>query len=681
MVKRNLNRRIYRENKKKRRIFFVFKFLAISLFFLVFFLVGVFVFYAKDLPRPEKFTEKQFIQSTKVYDRTGEILLYEIYGEEKRTLISLEKVPELLKEAVIVTEDVNFYHHFGIDFNGIIRSVLINLKIKEPIYGGSTIPQQLIRSTFFSTEKTMERKIREIVLALELDRRYSKEQILEWYLNQVPFGSNSYGVEAASQTYFEKSVTDLSLPEIATLASLIQAPSYLSPYGQNKGKLLERKDYVLERMAEEGFLTEEEAERAKQEDLKFSEKAVQIKAPYFTLWVKQLIEEEYDEEFLRKEGLKIYTSLDWKMQEVAEKTVSEGIERNKIYNAYNAGLVAIDPRNGEVLAMTVGTGDYYSPSFPEGCISGKNCLFDPQFNVVIGTETSPGRQPGSAFKPFIYATAFKNGFDDKTTLIDAETNFGVWGGKEYIPQNYDGLFRGEVSLRTALSQSLNIPSIKVLYLAGTEGGENIPKTNNFAGKENVFFEGLKNSIETAREMGITTLNKPLSSYGPAIVLGGGEVKLIEITSSFGVFAAEGLQVPPVPILRIEDSQGNVLRENVKTPKRVLPKETARLINDILSDNEARAPMFGSRSALYFENYQVAAKTGTTQDYRDAWTIGYTPSISVGVWAGNSNNDPMFKKPGVTLAGPIFHNFLEEILPSLPKEEFAKPENQSETNQP
>ncbi len=680
MVKRKLNRRIYREDKKKKKVFFVFKFLTVSLFLLIFFLLGVFVFFAKDLPRPEKFTEKQFVQSTKIYDRTGEVLLYEIYGEEKRTLVSLEKVPEFLKQAVVVTEDVNFYHHFGIDFNGIIRSILINLKIKEPIYGGSTLPQQLIRSTFFSTEKTAERKIREIVLALELDRRYSKEQILGWYLNQVPFGSNSYGVEAASQTYFEKSVTDLSLPEAAALAAIIQGPSYLSPYGPNKEKLLERKDYVLERMVEEGFLIREEAEKAKQEDLKFSEKSVQIKAPYFTLWVKQLIEEKYNEDYLRREGLKIYTSLDWEMQEIAEKTVREGVERNKIYNAHNAGLVAINPKNGEVLAMTVGTGDYYAPSYPENCISGKNCLFDPMFNVAIGTETSPGRQPGSAFKPFVYATAFKNGFDDKVTLIDEGTNFGFWGEEEYLPQNYDGLFRGEVSLRTALSQSLNIPSVKVLYLAGIKAGEEIPKTNNFTGKENVFFEGLKNSIETAREMGISTLNKPLSSYGPAIVLGGGEVKLLEITSAYGVFATEGLQVPPVPILKVEDSQGNVLKENSKNPKRVLPKETARLINDILSDNEARIPMFGPNSALYFEGYQVAAKTGTTQDYRDAWTIGYAPSISVGVWAGNNNNEPMSKKPGVTLAGPIFHSFLEKILPTMSKEEFVKPVNQSEASQ-
>jgi len=296
----------------------------------------------------------------------------------------------------------------------------------------------------------------------------------------------------------------------------------------------------------------------------------------------------------------------------------------------------------------VGTGDYYTQAIPAGCKSGVDCLFDPQFNVAVGTKENPGRQPGSALKPFVYATAFKKGYDDKTIVVDELTNFGIWGGKEYIPKNYDGFFRGPVNLRQSLAQSLNVPSVKVLlYLAG-----------------------LEDSIKTAQDCGITTLNPP---YGPSIVLGGKEVNLLEMTSAYGVFANDGLMVSPSAILKIEDYSGNIIEENKKTPKRVLEKKSARLINDILSDNEARAPIFGLRSPLYFENYQVAVKTGTTQDYRDGWTLSYTPSLSVGVWVGNNNNIPMAKEPGVVLAGPIFHDFLERVLPRYPKENFPKPE--------
>jgi len=601
-------------------------------------------------------------------------MLYEIYGEEKRTLVSLNQVPEYLKQAVVATEDVNFYNHFGIDLKGILRSVLINLRIKEPIYGGSTIPQQLIRSTFFSTEKTAERKIREIILAIEMDRRYSKDQILEWYLNQVPFGSNSYGVEAASETYFDKPVQDISLPEAATLAALIQAPSHLSPYGNYKDELLQRKDYVLDRMTAEGFINKDDLEKLKNEEIKFIEEPVQIKAPYFTLWVKQQIEEKYGEDFLRTEGLKIYTSLDWNYQQIAEKALADGVKRNEFYNAYNGGIIAINPKTGEVLAMSVGNGNYYADSLPEGCVSGENCLFDPKFNVVTGTKKSPGRQPGSAFKPFVYATAFKNGYDDKTQVLDAETNFGLWGDKEYSPQNYDGLFRGWVTLRQSLAQSLNVPSIKTLYLIGSENKIENLDVNNFLGQEGILAEGLKESLQTAQDMGITTLNKPLSSYGPALVLGGGEVNLLEMTSAYGVFANYGLQIPPVSILKIEDSKGKVIYENKKELKRVLPSGVAKLIDSILSDNDARTPMFGPRSHLYFEGYQVAAKTGTTDNFRDCWTIGFTPSIVVGVWTGNNDNTEMIRRqPAATVAGPIFHQFLEQVLPDYPNEEFEKPD--------
>lgn len=631
----------------------------------------VFILVAKDLPRPEKFTEHQVFQSTKIYDRTGKVLLYELYGEEKRTIVPLSVVPKYLINAILAAEDANFYKHKGVDPKAIVRAILIDLKIGSPLQGASTISQQLIRSSFLTREKTTERKTKEIILTLELERRYSKDQILEWYINQVPFGSNAYGVEAASQTYFQKTVSEISLPEAAILTSLIMAPSRLSPYGENLDKLLARKDYVLERMADLKYLSKEETEKAKKEEIKFAENLQPIKAPYFTLWVKNSLEEKYGEDFLKEKGWRVYTSLDWELQETAEEVVREGIERNKIYNVYNAGLVAIDPKTGQILAMTVGTGNYYEKPIPEGCIAGKTCLFDPKFNVVVGTKESPGRQPGSAFKPFIYATAFKKGYDDKARVFDGFTNFGLWGGEGYTPQNYDGLFRGWVSLRQGLSQSLNVPSIKVLYLAGSETKVENLEINNFLGMEGILLEGLKESIKTAEDFGITTLNKPISSYGPAIVLGGGEVNLLEMTSAYGVFANNGFRIPPIAILKIEDFKGNIVYENKKTPERVLPSEVANLINSILSDNEARAPMFGLRSHLYFENYQVAAKTGTTDNFRDCWTIGYTPSFSVGVWVGNNNNTPMIKRqPAATVAGPIWHNFLEKALLSSPKETFT-----------
>lgn len=656
-----------KRKRNKKLIFFLNFFGGVTLFIIVSFSC-LFLYYTKDLPRPEKFTERNLVQSSKIYDRTGKILLYEIYGEEKRTWVSLDKIPDYLKMAVISVEDKDFYSHFGIDLKSIVRSILANLKIGKPLYGGSTIPQQLVRSTFLSNEKTIERKIKEIVLSIELDRRYSKDQILEWYLNQIPLGQNAYGVEAASQTYFGKSVSEISLAEAATLAALIKAPSLLSPYGEKKEELLARKDYVLDQMLKEGFLKKEVAEEAKKEKVVFLEKKTKILAPHFTLWVKKQLEKIYGKRYLEEEGLEIYTTLDWELQELAEKNVVAGMEKNKNFNAYNASLVAIDPKTGEILAMVgsaIRSEDYPGKVYPENCTPGKNCLFEPEFNVAIG---DPGRQPGSAFKPFIYASAFEKGYDDKTEVSDEFTNFGVWGQKEYYPENYDGLFRGKVTLREALAQSLNVPSIKVLYLVGSDEKLENLLINDFRGKEEIFLNGLKKSIQTAKEMGISTLEKPVSFYGPSIVLGGGEVKLLDLTLAYGVFANGGMFLPYSSILKIKDRKGNLIFETKKNPERVLSDETAKLITDILSDNQARAPIFGLSSPLYFPGYKVAAKTGTTQNYKDAWTIGYTSFISVGVWVGNNDGTPI-KRPGVMAAAPIFHSFLQEVLKNHPKEDF------------
>ena len=649
MAKRIFFRKTYKKN------FFLKKFVKIFSFFISFLLLffvfslALFVYYSKDLPRPEDFNERQPIQSTKIYDRTGKILLYELYGEENREIIPLNKISNYLQKAVISTEDANFYHHHGIDFDGIIRAIKLDLISGHLSYGGSTISQQLIRSTFLTTKKTIKRKIREIILTLELEQRYSKSQILGWYLNQVPFGHNIYGAEAAAEFYFNKKASELSIPESATLAALIKAPSYYSNESHYK-ELLVRRNYVIDRMADEHYISQKEAEKAKKTKLKFTSAEQSIKAPSFVLYVENYLFNKYGKDFLEQGGFKIYTSLDWTLQKEAEKIIKQGAEKNKIYNAYNAALVAIDPKTGEILAM-VGSKDWYAKK-SEGCDSNGSCKFDPKVNIAT---YDIGRQPGSSFKPFVYATAFQNGYSDKITVIDEKTDFGVWGSKKYIPENYDKKFHGKVTLRQALAQSLNIPAIKVLL--------------NMA--------GIAKSIDNARKFGITTLTHSDSFYGPSIVLGGGEVKLIDMVSAYGVFATDGLKVPLVSILKIEDSQENTIFSSKITPRRVLEKRPARLINSILSDNKARAPMFGKNSPLYFKNYQVAVKTGTTDSFRDAWTIGYTPSIVVGVWVGNNNGDSMAKEPSVVLASPIWRKFMSFALPFFPKEKFAPPSSKDE----
>lgn len=604
----------------------------------------------RDLPRPEKFTEGVIPQSTKIYDRQGETLLYEIAGEEKRTIVSLSEIPDYLEQAVISTEDKNFYQHQGIDISAIFRAVMIDLKLKKPVQGGSTITQQLIRSYFLTTKKTLKRKTREIILTLELERRYPKEQILEWYLNLIPFGSNLYGVESAAQTFFGKDVSQLSLEESATIAAIIRAPSYLWPNGSHLEELLERKDYVLDRMTANGYISEEIAEQAKTRELVFKMDASPIEAPHFIMtYVKPYLEDKYGRDYLNKAGLRVYTTLNIDYQKKAEEILKEELTDLVVYNAHNGGLVTINPQTGELLAM-VGSKDWYGES--EGCSPETNrCQFDPKVNTSLSL-----RQPGSAFKPFVYATAFEKGYNPETLVWDVATefnpdcsplaneNYDPYYLPCYHPRNYNNTFTGLISLRSALAQSRNLPSVKLLYLAG-----------------------IKDSIKTAEKLGISSLEEE-GDYGLALVLGGGEVKLLEMAYSYGIFANNGLKAPQNFILKIEDNKGNII-ERIKTDNiRVLSSQTSQKINSILSDNVARAPMFGYNSLLYFEDYQVAAKTGTTQFLNDAWTIGYTPSVVTAVWVGNNDNSSM-TKPGVVLAGPIWHNLMDYILNQKEKESF------------
>jgi len=405
-----------------------------------------------------------------------------------------------------------------------------------------------------------------------------------------------------------------------------------------------------------GYITPEEAKAAKEEKIEFRPNINPIKAPHFALFVKDYLEREYGRDFLNRGGLKVYTTLDYNLQKEAETILEQNIEKLKVYNVHNGALVSIDPKTGEILAM-VGSKDYFADPYPEDCSPGKDCLFDPKVNASLTL-----RQPGSAIKPFIYAEAFLKGLTPNSIIWDVKTEFnlncsplanqeiGKYNTKCYHPKNYDGRFLGPITLRSALAQSRNVPSVKTLYLAGID-----------------------NVLNLLKKFGITTLKKE-RDYGLSLVLGGGEVKLLELVSAYGVFASDGIKTPITFIKKIEDSKGNIIEETKKTAKiKVLPSQIAREINDILSDNKARAPMFGINSPLNLSNYKAAAKTGTTQDYRDAWIVGYTPSLVTGVWIGNSDNSSLAKKPAVSLAGPIWKEFMEKALINFPKEIFIAPE--------
>ncbi len=619
-------------------------------------LLALFVYYTWDLPRPEKFTETPFIQSTKIYDNTGKVLLYDIYGEEKREIVSFDKISDNLKHAVLASEDSRFYQHGGVDFGGIMRAAWIDLTSQSRNQGGSTITQQLIKSVYLTNQKSIARKIKEIVLSIELERRYSKDQIFTWYLNEIPFGGNAYGAEAASQTYFNKPASDLSLAEAAVLTAMLPAPSYYSPYGPNKAELLQRKNIILEKMEKLGYITPEELGTAKDEKINFSKSKMSIKAPDFVLYVKKYLDEKYGEDYLKEKGLRVYTSLNWDIQEYAEQVIKDADKTNLSKGANNAAMVVIDPRNGQILAL-IGSKDYFAAPYPEGCdeTATRSCLFDPKYDVA----TMGQRQPGSSFKPFAYATALAKGLTPDTIVWDVKTEFNpncdpggnaetdIYGQACYNPQDYDGRNRGAVTLRTALDCSLNIPAVKVLYLAG-----------------------ISNTLKTAKDFGITTLTD-VNNYGLSLVLGGGDVNLLEMASAYGVFATEGNYLSPVSILKITDSAGNIIEQNQGQPTKVLDTQTARQINNILSDNNARAPVFGANSPLYLPGYQVAAKTGTTQNFVDGWTMGYTPFAVVGVWTGNNNNHPT-NDEGVGIAAPMWNKVMEKIVSSNPIENFTPP---------
>jgi 1A family penicillin-binding protein len=588
---------------------------------------------SKDLPNPDQLISREVAQTTKIYDRSGETLLYKIHGEEQRTLMTLEEIPDHVEQAAIAIEDKNFYNHEGFSIWAIFRTAVTNV-LRNKRAGASTLTQQLVKNTVLSPEKTYTRKIKELILAYRMEKVYSKNDILQMYLNEIPYGGMAYGVEAACQHYFGKSVQEANIAEAAVLAAIPQAPSYYSPYGPHKELLIQRQKYILGLMRNQGYITEEEAEEAKSYKLTFKNPSTDIKAPHFVMYVKRILAEKYGQRMLEQGGLKIYTTLDWYKQEKAEKIVQEAALKNtNSYNARNAALVSIDPKTGQVLAM-VGSRDYFDKEI------------DGQFNVATSK-----RQPGSSLKPMAYATAFGKGFQPGTILMDTLTDFDKTQA-EYKPRNFDNNTRGPISMRKALAGSLNIPAVKTLYLAGVD-----------------------KMIDNLNDLGYSTFTKEnRDRFGLSLVLGGGEVKLLEHTNAYGAFAREGELHPVATILKVEDNKGKVLEEFENKTRETWQPQVARMINDVLSDNNARAFAYGQNNWLTLANRPVAAKTGTTNDFKDAWTIGYTPSLVTGVWVGNNNNDSMARGAyGGTVAAPIWNEYMKTILGDTPVEEFKKPD--------
>lgn len=602
------------------------------------------------LPSPDELDEHRAAPSSWILDRNG-IPLYEMIDAQggKHHPLSLSAIPRACREAVIATEDSRFYEHPGFDMWAIGRALWMNLRQGEIVSGGSTITQQVVRNMLLPPEeraqRTLRRKLREAWLAWQLTKRYTKDEILQIYLNQSYFGHFAFGIDAAAHAYFGKSATELDLAECAMLAGLLQSPFMYNPL-EHPERAAERQRVVLGLMVKDGYITQEEADLAAREPLAYAASPFPIEAPHFVMYVLAQLERDLGIDRLQQGGLRVYTSLDIHLQHLAESVISrrlrqikEDTRRDPSLRIDTAALVALDPRTGEILAM-VGSPDY----------------FDASINGAVNGALAP-RQPGSAIKPITYAVALdpeqaqaagREVYTPATLLADVRTVFPTREGEPYIPLNYDLDFHGPVLLREALASSLNIPAVKVLQHIGVES-----------------------LVRQATRMGITTLTAE-DRFGLALTLGGGEVKLLELTAAYGAFANGGHRVDPVAILRVEDMEGNVLyAAKPRYGERVLSPQVAFLITDILSDPDARMLGFGPNSVLELSR-PAAVKTGTTTDWRDNWTIGYTPDLVTGVWVGNTDNSPMIGVSGVTGAGPIWHDFMELSLRNRPVRPFERP---------
>lgn len=600
----------------------------------------LFAWYAKDLPRPDKVRRTEGL-STVVLDRSGETL-YDIYTDENRIPVNFEDIPNYLKLATVSIEDKDFFKHQGLSTTGIVRGMVACIALHR-CQGGSTLTQQLVKTVLLSNERTLPRKMKEAILAIQIERRYSKDEILKMYLNEAPYGGTAVGVEAAAQYYFDKPVKEVNLIESAFLAGLPQSPSAYSPFTGQEKAYIWRTQQVLRRMREDGHISAvQEAEAKKQLDsITFAQESGSLRAPHFVAYVKEQLVESFGSKIVEAGGLKVTTTLDGKLQDEAQKIVKEEVDKAKSLKVSNGAAVVLNPKTGEILAM-VGSKDYTASD------SGGF-----KFNVAV----QGVRQPGSAIKPITYAAAFKKGYTAATMLVDVETKYPSGDPKkpEYNPKNYDNKYRGPMQLRYALGNSINTIAVKVSALVG-----------------------VKDTLRLAYDMGLSTLEptqENLSRIGLSMTLGGGEVTLLALTNAYAVFADMGKRHEPISILKVEDSKGKVMFEHKgANPKEVLTPEISYIISDILSDNDARKEVFGTRSLLAISGRTVAVKTGTTDDKRDNWAIGYTPSIVVGTWVGNNDNSPMNPAlaSGTTGASPIWRRITLEALKGKADESFVRP---------
>lgn len=594
--------------------------------------VAAFGYFARQLPDIHSLLNRYVAESTKIYDRTGLVLLYEIHGDEKRTTVELGQVNDNIKKALISAEDKNFYTNKGFSIWSMARSFVKNA-LTGSSAGGSTLTQQMIKNTLLSNEKTYTRKIKELILAREAEQTFTKDEILTIYLNTINYGGVNYGVESASQAFFGKHASDVTLAESAILAALPQAPTRMSPYGKHVDELMARKDWVLDRMVSDGVISKDEAKAAKDEKIEFKKMELgNIKAPHFVFYVRDQLVSQFGEDAVNQGGMKIITTLDWDKQQAADDAVHNADEFNKAKGANDAALVSLDAKTGEIWAM-VGSQDFFNDD-----IAGK-------VNVAVEK-----RQPGSSIKPIVYATALQKGFTPETVVYDVNTNFAV-SGPTYAPHDYDSKERGPITMRNALQGSLNIPAVQFMYLAGVD---------------NVM-------AKLADDLEYSTITKK-QDCGLSLVLGGCEVTLLDHTSAFTAFARDGIMAKPAGILEVYDKSGNQLFKFAPKNKKVWEEQTVRQLNSILTDNAARAYVFGANSPLYMGDRPVAAKTGTTNDYNDGWTMGYTPSIVTGVWVGNADGTNMKKgADGSIVAAPIWNAYMRKALGSSPIEYFKTPE--------
>ncbi|MCL5958616.1 MAG: PBP1A family penicillin-binding protein, partial [Chloroflexi bacterium] len=625
-VMRNHNGSNHRPHLRIWLSLFIVAFLGIPIMVMILMAsagAGAYNYFTRDLPSIASAKGISF-ETTKIYDRHGN-LLHEIYdsSEGMRTYVSLQEISPYVITATIATEDANFYSNSGVDAEAIVRAVYINYSGKGSS-GASTITQQLVRNIILKQEKyerTLTRKIREALLAIEFSRTYSKDKILEMYLNEVYYGNLAYGIDAAAQSYFGKLSKDLDLAESSMLAGLPQAPSSYDPT-KNWRAAKQRQKIVLGLMVKQGYITPERAAAADAEELHFVQRKSEMRAPHFVYYVKEVLEGIYGPDMVNQGGLTVYTTMDLDFQAAAEDVVRKQVAQLKEFNAHNGALVAMKPGTGEILAM-VGSVDYNDKSI------------DGEVNIATWE-----RQPGSSFKPITYLAAFKKGWNPATLIADSRTEFDMGpGSKPYVPENYDRKYHGPVSLRLALANSLNIPAVKVLRYAG-----------------------LQDTIDLAHSLGITGLQRGLSNYGLSLTLGGGEVKLLDLTTAYSTIANEGRYTGPISILKVLDRDGKVIYDYQppkKAGREVVSPQLAYLMTNILSDNKAREPMFGVDNPLKLDR-PAAAKTGTTDDWKDNWTMGYTPGLVAGVWVGNTDNQEMQHISGITGAAPIWHDFMERV---------------------